>query len=170
MDAAFPYKEAITNAYGLIDHTTTHVASHSFLYPRGKSQRTIIHSWWENKCFRQFISTHTSIKWLRKLQNGNNVKQNKQIRRQDNLSGTASYQAKQMMQDYYSWSIYIYLSIHEQGRYLKYESYFTQICMIFFILCLASWMLSYSVVHAGLVLLVAKSHTPFTNWTDLPLK
>ena len=73
-----------------------------------------------------------------------------------------------MMQDYYSWSIYIYLSIHEQGRYLKYESYFTQICMIFFILCLASWMLSYSVVHAGLVLLVAKSHTPFTNWTDLP--
>ena len=26
MDVAFPYKEAITNAYDLIDHTTTHVA------------------------------------------------------------------------------------------------------------------------------------------------
>ena len=62
------------------------------------------------------------------------------------------------------------LRIHEQGRYLKYESYFTQTCMIFFILCLAIWMLSYSVVHAGLVLLVGKSHTPFTNWADLPLK
>ena len=56
------------------------------------------------------------------------------------------------------------LSIHEQGRYLKYESYFMQTtCMIFFDLCLANLMLSYSVVHTGLVLLVAKSHTPFTN-------
>ena len=27
MDVAFPYKEAITNAYGLIGHITTHVAS-----------------------------------------------------------------------------------------------------------------------------------------------
>ena len=48
MDVAFPYKEAIavTNAYGLIDHTTTHVASQSLLYPRarGKSQRSIIHT------------------------------------------------------------------------------------------------------------------------------
>ena len=26
MDVAFPYKEAITNAYGLIGHTRTHVA------------------------------------------------------------------------------------------------------------------------------------------------
>ena len=29
MGVAFPYKEAITNAYGLIGHTTTHVASQS---------------------------------------------------------------------------------------------------------------------------------------------
>ena len=29
MDAAVPYKEAITNAYGLIGHTTSHVASQS---------------------------------------------------------------------------------------------------------------------------------------------
>ena len=29
MDAAFPHKEAITNAYGLIGHTTLHVASQS---------------------------------------------------------------------------------------------------------------------------------------------
>ena len=36
MDIAFPYKEAITNAYGLIDLTTTRVASRSLLYPRGK--------------------------------------------------------------------------------------------------------------------------------------
>ena len=36
MDIAFPYKEAITNAYGLIDLTKTRVASRSFLYPRGK--------------------------------------------------------------------------------------------------------------------------------------
>ena len=28
MDVAFPYKEVITNAYGLIGHITTHVASH----------------------------------------------------------------------------------------------------------------------------------------------
>ena len=28
-DAAFPYKEAITNVYGLIGYTTTHVASQS---------------------------------------------------------------------------------------------------------------------------------------------
>ena len=27
MDVIFPYKEAIKNAYGLIGHTTTHVAS-----------------------------------------------------------------------------------------------------------------------------------------------
>ena len=33
MDIAFPYKEAITNAYGLIDLTTTR---RSFPYPRGK--------------------------------------------------------------------------------------------------------------------------------------
>ena len=26
MDVVFPYKEAITNGYGLVDHTTTHVA------------------------------------------------------------------------------------------------------------------------------------------------
>ena len=30
MDVAFPYKEAITNAYGLIGHTTTNVATQSF--------------------------------------------------------------------------------------------------------------------------------------------
>ena len=36
MDIAFPYKEAITNAYGLIDLTTTRVANRSILYPRGK--------------------------------------------------------------------------------------------------------------------------------------
>ena len=34
MDIAFPYKEAITNAYGLIDLTTTRVASRSLLCPR----------------------------------------------------------------------------------------------------------------------------------------
>ena len=34
---------------------------------------------------------------VEELQNGNNVKENKQIRRrQDNLSDTASYQAKQL--------------------------------------------------------------------------
>ena len=33
---SFPYKEAITNAYDLIDLTTTHVASRSLLYTRGK--------------------------------------------------------------------------------------------------------------------------------------
>ena len=27
MDVAFPYKEVITNAYGLIGHITTHLAS-----------------------------------------------------------------------------------------------------------------------------------------------
>ena len=37
MDVAFPYKEAIANAYGLIDHTTTHVASRSLLYPKSQS-------------------------------------------------------------------------------------------------------------------------------------
>ena len=36
MDIAFPYKEAITNAYDLIDLITTRVASRSPLYPRGK--------------------------------------------------------------------------------------------------------------------------------------
>ena len=36
MDIAFPYKEAITNAYGLIDLTITLVASRSLLYPKGK--------------------------------------------------------------------------------------------------------------------------------------
>ena len=36
MGIAFPYKGAITNAYGLIDLTTTRVASRSLLYPRGK--------------------------------------------------------------------------------------------------------------------------------------
>ena len=30
MDVAFPYKEAITNAYDLIGHTTTNVATQSF--------------------------------------------------------------------------------------------------------------------------------------------
>ena len=46
IDVAFPYKQAIaiTNAYGLIDPTTTNVASQSLLYPRGKSQRSI--TWW----------------------------------------------------------------------------------------------------------------------------
>ena len=29
MDVSFPYKERNTNAYGLIDHTTTHVACQS---------------------------------------------------------------------------------------------------------------------------------------------
>ena len=29
MDVAFPYKEAITNAYGPINHTTTNVANQS---------------------------------------------------------------------------------------------------------------------------------------------
>ena len=36
MDIAFPYKEAITSAYGLIDLTLTRVDSRSFPYPRGK--------------------------------------------------------------------------------------------------------------------------------------
>ena len=36
MDIAFPYKEAIANAYGLIDLTTTLVDSRSLPYPRGK--------------------------------------------------------------------------------------------------------------------------------------
>ena len=44
MDVAFPYKEAITNTYSLINHTTTHVANQSLLHPRGKSQRSIIHT------------------------------------------------------------------------------------------------------------------------------
>ena len=36
MDVAFPYKEAITNAYGLIRPTTTHVASQSPIAKRKK--------------------------------------------------------------------------------------------------------------------------------------
>ena len=36
MGIAFPYKEAIANAYGLIDLTTTLVDSRSIPYPRGK--------------------------------------------------------------------------------------------------------------------------------------
>ena len=36
MDIAFPYKEAIANAYGLIDLTTTLVDSRSLPYPRRK--------------------------------------------------------------------------------------------------------------------------------------
>ena len=44
MDVAFPYKEAIaiTNAYGLIHHTKTHVASQSLLYPRGAKGQSFI--------------------------------------------------------------------------------------------------------------------------------
>ena len=37
MDIAFPYKEAITNAYGLIDLTTTRVDSQYLPYTSGKS-------------------------------------------------------------------------------------------------------------------------------------
>ena len=46
MDVAFPYKEAITNAYGLIDHTTTHVASQSLPYiieEKTKGQLSILY-------------------------------------------------------------------------------------------------------------------------------
>ena len=46
MDVAFPYKEAITNAYGLIDHTKTHVASQSLLYileEKAKGQSSILY-------------------------------------------------------------------------------------------------------------------------------
>ena len=45
MDVAFPYKEAITNAYGLIDHTKTHVTRQSFLYipeEKAKGQSSIL--------------------------------------------------------------------------------------------------------------------------------
>ena len=45
MDVAFPYKEAITNAYGLIDHTKTHVASQPLLYipeEKAKGQSSIL--------------------------------------------------------------------------------------------------------------------------------
>ena len=44
MDAAFSYKEAITNAYGLIDYTKTHVASHSLLcIPEEKGHLSILY-------------------------------------------------------------------------------------------------------------------------------
>ena len=46
MDVAFPYKEAITSAYGLIDHTKTHMASHSMLYileEKAKAQSSILY-------------------------------------------------------------------------------------------------------------------------------
>ena len=46
MDAAFSYKEAITNAYSLIDHTKTHVASQSLLYiieEKAKGQSSILY-------------------------------------------------------------------------------------------------------------------------------
>ena len=36
MDITFPYKEAITNTYGLIDLTTTRVDSQYLPYPSGK--------------------------------------------------------------------------------------------------------------------------------------
>ena len=39
MDIAFTYKEAITNAYGLIDLTTTRVDSRSLPYPRGPEEK-----------------------------------------------------------------------------------------------------------------------------------
>ena len=42
MDVVFPYKEAITNAYGLIGHTTTHVVSQSF--PMSKGEKAKGHS------------------------------------------------------------------------------------------------------------------------------
>ena len=46
MDIAFPYKQAITNAYGLIDHTKTHVTNQSFLYileEKAKRQSSILY-------------------------------------------------------------------------------------------------------------------------------
>ena len=50
MDVAFPYKEAssikITNAYDLIDHTTTHAASQSLLNileGKAKGQSSILY-------------------------------------------------------------------------------------------------------------------------------
>ena len=57
----FPYKEAITNAYGLImvarnkilwklwpnrSHNNTRGQPVPPIYPRGKSQRSIIHTLW----------------------------------------------------------------------------------------------------------------------------
>ena len=46
MDIPFPYKEAITNAYGLIEHTETHMASQSLLYileEKAKGQSSILY-------------------------------------------------------------------------------------------------------------------------------
>ena len=48
MDVAFPYKEAITNAYGQPAHvaTTVHVASQSLLYTleeKAKGQSSILY-------------------------------------------------------------------------------------------------------------------------------
>ena len=77
MDVAFPYKEAITNAYdliivtrsniawklyGLIDHTTTHVASRVSSYvleEKAKGQSSILYG--KASFLRQFISTHPLI-------------------------------------------------------------------------------------------------------------
>ena len=45
MDFAFPQKLAITNAYGLIYHTTTHVASKVSFYvlqEKAKGQSTVL--------------------------------------------------------------------------------------------------------------------------------
>ena len=70
---------------------------------------------------------------VEELQNGNNVKENKQ-KEEDKATYQTLHHIRPSSYDDAGllWlQINLHLSIHEQGRYLKYESYFTQTCMIF---------------------------------------
>ena len=148
MDVAFPQKLAITNAYGLTFHTTTHVASKvSFYVLQGKGQRPInctatlygkasvssssiqhilqSNSW--GGCRMEIITM-----WRRTNKN-----------RKDKTTYQALHQIRhQAKQLWWCRIIQIFLTIFkhplEQGKILKYESYFMQTWMIFFVLCLAS--------------------------------
>ena len=115
---AFPYKEAITNAYGLIDLTTARVNSRSLpsahileeKVQRKKPKtnnpylmvKQVLQAVHFDKPFNQIAEE--AAEW-------NNVKENKQIRREGKTTYQALHYARpmsMMMQDYYSYrSIYI---------------------------------------------------------------
>ena len=76
MDIPFPYKEAITNAYGLIEHTETHMASQSLLYileEKAKGQSSILYgkasvwgsSFWHTLQSNSWGSCRMEIMWKR---------------------------------------------------------------------------------------------------------
>ena len=113
MDVAFLYKEALTNAYGLIGHTTTRVISQSPLMSQRKKPKVNQLYFMVKQVFQVFHfntpfnpTVEEAAEWKLCEREQANKKKVRQLIRYCIISGQATQLTVAMMQDYTDHSIF----------------------------------------------------------------